>query len=170
MKKKIAAALLAAGMTLASPLMMTAAAEEEAYSTNVIYFYDESATLSADETAAIETMMQDCADTIGFDVGIYIGSEYRSDSTEESFVINDLGITMFGNTPDSAWVALYIDNEGVAGDAYDYMYAYHDACLYYTDSDNGNRISKIIDHLEAPLPASGTAISSEELTHAITNF
>ena len=147
-----ASAFAAALMICVSCFFMTAGAYlssfylvEDYYLSDNVYFYDESGRFSDDEKAQIKEMLEDTADKIGFNVGLFASGVSRSDATVEAIAID--GARKIFDKDGTGTVFLFIDLDGKTN-AYDVMASYHDAYLYYTDSGFGDRSKAILKKMQ----------------------
>lgn len=136
--------------------------------TNSIYFKDESKRFSAEEKTEITTMLSKTADDTGFHVALFTAGKSRSDSTVER--LSKRGAEeIFDKKYNIGTVFLYVDLDG-ASNAYDYMYSYHDAFLYYTDEDFGDRVHMILHKMQEHFPKSGQAIKTADIIKGLNVY
>ena len=162
-----ASAFAAALMICVSCFFMTAGAYlssfylvEDYYLSDNVYFYDESGRFSDDEKAQIKEMLEDTADKIGFNVGLFASGVSRSDATVEAIAID--GARKIFDKDGTGTVFLFIDLDGKTN-AYDVMASYHDAYLYYTDSGFGDRSKAILKKMQTYFPKGGSKIVTSSI-------
>ncbi len=139
------------------------------YRSENAYFKDEALVFN-DESyySKFKNSVQRTADEIGMNVGIFLGGNYRSDSTTESFTRNSI-IELFTLDPDQNSVFLYLDFEGQSP-SYDYICTCHDAKLYYPSSGLDDRVEEMIQNMYDYLPSSGSTIYKSKVESAINSF
>ncbi len=128
------------------------------------YLKDEAEIFSDTMSRELFDSIRETADSIGMNVGVYIGGTYRSDSATRKFA-SESSELIFGNGEDVSSVFLYLDFEG-GSSSYDYIDTFHDAQLYITYSD----IDDIIDDMYEYLPKSGETVYDYKVIEAIKVF
>lgn len=131
------------------------------------YFNDEAGIFAGGtEGSEVFEQIQKTADATGMNIALFTGGLYRSDSVTEKFTHKAIE-ELFGTNWDAHGVFVYLDFEGHRP-SYDFISTYHDAKLYYTDSETlGNRVEDIIQDMYKYLPASGNAIQRTQVRKAI---
>ena len=169
-----ASAFAAALMICVSCFFMTAGADlssfylvEDYYLSDNVYFYDESGRFSDDEKAQIKEMLEDTADKIGFNVGLFASGVSRSDATVEAIAID--GARKIFDKDGTGTVFLFIDLDGKTN-AYDVMASYHDAYLYYTDSGFGDRSKAILKKMQTYFPKGGSKIVTSSIINGLKEY
>lgn len=134
------------------------------------YFRDEAEIFkdNDEETKEIVKMIGDTARETGINVSIFLGGLYRTDSETKSFTQKGSEM-LYGTDPDTNCLFLYLDFEGHSP-SFDYIDAYHDARLYYTNSGFEDRIEDMIQGMYKYLPKSGQKIYRDSVKSAIESF
>lgn len=118
--------------------------------------YDEADVLTDEEEAELDALVQETAQTIDMNLFVRLGAEYTySEGTARSYAEDDYAY-LFGDDKYSAGVSVYIDFHGaVIQDTsyapHDYIYTHGLAQLYYTNSEEENRIQRIFDSMNSYL-------------------
>ena len=142
--------------------------KEGYYKTEHVFFYDESGRFSSSEKEQIEKLLEETSDKIGFDLGVYAGGVDYSNSKVEK--IAKYGAKrMFKDSSYDGTAFLFIDLDGKSG-AYDYLSTYHEAFLYYTDDEFGDRIHKILKAMQKYFPASGDMIITSDIIQGLNEY
>lgn len=119
------------------------------------------------------------AEKTGFNIGVFIGGEYRNDKNTEDFVA-EAAEFVFGKGADTNTVFLYLDFEG-KGTAYDFIDTFNDTYFYYPDENatylgfisemiGESRIDLILDDMYEYLPSSSSHVNQERIVSAIRAF
>ena len=137
----------------------------KSYRSENAYFRDEAEVFANDFIwSQLFDDIQKTADNIGMNIAVFIGGAYRDDNTTETFASKSSEY-LFGKEGDVDSVFLYLDFEG-RSTSYDYIDTFHDARLYFTDSD----IEDIIDDMYDYLPSSGSTVYKSDVNTAIKVF
>lgn len=173
-KLMIRASAFAAALIICMSCFITAGAYtttfyfvDDYYLSDNVYFYDESKRFSEEEKTQIKAMLETTADKIGFNVGVFASGKSRSDSTVEAIAID--GSRRIFDKDGTGTVFLFIDLDGKVN-AYDVLASYHDAFLYYTDSDFGDRSKAILKKMQTYFPKGGSKIVTSSIIKGLQEF
>ncbi len=133
-----------------------------------IYFYDQSQRFTQMEKQAIKKMLKETASEIGFSIAVFAGGQDISDSKTEDIAYYGSRV-LFRQSDTNGVVFLYIDLDGYTS-AYDYLYAYHEAFLYYTDDYYSGRQRKILKAMQRSFPSGGSEIKSWDIYLGLKTF
>lgn len=113
-----------------------------------VYFYEEADMLSQDYKLKIINDLNDTANTTKYRLGVYIGSETRSELQIRSLAIEGAELLHDPEYKENS-IFLYLDNSN-SEEPYSYMYCIGEAAFYYTDGSNGTEDIKghIIDEVQ----------------------
>ncbi len=140
------------------------------YTTDRVTFTDESNLFSQAQALEVLNMFDRTAGEIEFNLVLFAAGKSRSDSSVESRT-RSLASTVFPNSSYTGTVCLYIDLDGYTN-AYDYMFCYNDAFLYYTNGDDftEDRIKKILHAMQAHFPAGGQEIVISDIISGLEEY
>lgn len=140
------------------------------YTSDRVYIYDEGGMFSDAQAQKLMTSFEGTAREIGFNLILYAATKSRSDSSVESKA-KSLARMSFPKSGYTGSVCLYIDLDGYKN-AYDYMFCYNDAFLYYTNGDDGteDRVKKILHAMQAYFPAGGQKIVMTDIMSGLEEY
>lgn len=138
---------------------------QNSFKTSNAYFRDEADIFNETYERDLTELIQNTADRMKMNLGIFIGGNYRSDSQTKTFT-TEAAKTLFGNKADTNSVFIYLDFEE-ENTAFDFIRTMHDAQLYYPASGKNNRIDLILDDMYRYLPSSEEEIYSKDVYQAI---
>lgn len=138
---------------------------QNSFKTSNAYFRDEAEIFNETDERDLTELIQNTADKMKMNLGIFIGGNYRSDSQTKTFTENACR-KIFGNKADTNSVFIYLDFEQ-QDTAFDFIRTQHDAQLYYPDSGKNNRIDLILDDMYRYLPSSDEPIYSKDVYQAV---
>ncbi len=126
-----------------------------------VYFYDEGELLSDDETEEVVTLLQDTADTLEMDLGVYLGSTPLGEHNTIS-LCDDTYDEIFGINSDGVFLYLDLSDED---DLYDHISTSGAAQFYFSNAEECDRISEIFEEMNPYLSR-----GAEQPVEAITAY
>ena len=140
------------------------------YSKSCVSFFDEGGMFTDAQAKQVLQRFEGTAQEIQFNMVLYAAVKSRSDSSVENLTRSNASMA-FPESPFTGTVCLYIDLDGYSN-AYDYMFCYNDAFLYYTNGDDGteDRIKKILHAMQSYFPAGGQKIVIDDIIKGLDEY